>query len=140
MIDRPLDKYLARKGGDAEHDTDHDTAAGDDATDDLGSFGWLRGVRDRALMLELRKKDGTIAALPYAYIERADFDPSQGITLHVMGKHVRIKGRNLNGETRPQVRLFNGITRHRVPWVRQASGNSASSAGESDAVIESIEW
>ncbi len=140
MIDRPLDKYLTRKGNENEHDADHHAAAGDDAADDLGSFGWLRGVRDRALMLELRKKEGTIVALPYAYIERADFDPTQGITLYVMGKQVRIKGRNLNGEIRPHVHLFNGITRHRVPWVRQANGHGASTAGESETVIESIEW
>lgn len=140
MIDRPLDKYLTRKGGESGHDTDHDASAGDDAADDLGSFGWLRGVRDRALMLELRKKDGTIAALPYAYIERADFDPSHGITLYVMGKQVRIKGRNLNGEIRPHVHLFNGITRHRVPWLRQANGNAAGIASDNDTVIESIEW
>ena len=30
-------------------------AAEADAADDLGAFGWLRGIRDRAVMLELRK-------------------------------------------------------------------------------------
>jgi hypothetical protein len=141
MIDRPLDKYLNRRpeDGDQNHtDLDHGSR-GDDATDDLGCFGWLRGVRDRALMLELRRKDGSIAAFPYAYIERIDFDPSQGITLQIMGKHVRIKGRNLNGESRPEVRLFNGITRHRVPWI-QEHASRMDSGPEGSPTVGSIEW
>src|SRR5258707_5878740 len=75
----------------------------DDANDfdDLGAFGWLRGVRDRALMLELRRRDGSALALGYAWLERAEFDPSEGITLCFGGKTVRITGRNLDNEARP---------------------------------------
>jgi hypothetical protein len=45
---------------------------------DLGAFGFLRGVRDRAVMLELRWKDGSVVAFAYAWLERAGFDPSEG--------------------------------------------------------------
>ena len=145
MSGRILDKYLHRESGERGHDYSDPAAtavegAGGDAADDLGCYGWLRGVRDRAVMLELRKADGSIMAIGYGWLERAEFDPTDGITLHVLGRTVRIKGRNLNGEVRPQVRLFHGITRHRVPWVHQVKEHAAGTGGENDTVIESIEW
>lgn len=107
--------------------------------DDLGSFGWLRGIRDRAIMLELRHKDGTITAHSYAWLEKAEFDPSDGITLHFGGKTVRITGRNLNAESRPNVRLFSGIARHRVPWIQEADGPTQLDSPVGATVIEAIE-
>lgn len=109
-----------------------------DALDDLGAFGWLRGVRDRALMLELRHKDGRVSAFGYAWLDHAEFDPSEGITLHFMGREVRIIGRNLNGEAQPNVRLFSGIVRHRVPWVQEAGGPDAMQAGSTVTVIDKL--
>jgi hypothetical protein len=111
-----------------------------DATDNLGAFGWHRGVRDRAIMLELRKKDGNILAIGYGWIERIEFDPSEGITLHALGQKIRIKGRNLNVEARPNVTLFSGVARHRVPWIQEADGPTMIQAGERTTLIESIEW
>jgi hypothetical protein len=111
-----------------------------EAWDDLGSFGWLRGIRDRATMLELRKKSGNILAVSYGWLEKAEFDPSDGITLHITGQTIRIKGRDLNTDVRPTVRLFEGITRHRVPWIREASGVDVISAQQCTCVIESISW
>ena len=111
----------------------------DEVTEDLGSFGWLRGIRDRAVMLELRKKNGNIVAIGYGWLERAEFDPSIGITLFVLGKKIHIKGRNLNGEARPYVRLFEGIARHRVPWVAEGDEPSILKAGDDGTVIEGIE-
>ena len=61
----------------------------------------MRGVRDRAIMLELRRKNGNVLAIGYGWLERAEFDPSEGITLHLVGQKIRIKGRNLNDEARP---------------------------------------
>lgn len=80
----------------------------------------LRGMRERATMLELRKKDGNITAIGYAWIEKIEFDPSEGITIHALGQQVKIKGRNLNAEVRPGVSLFQGLTRHRVPWIQES--------------------
>ncbi|HEY4311657.1 MAG TPA: hypothetical protein VGN12_19580 [Pirellulales bacterium] len=133
-----LDKYIGRiaEGGmrrTAGEPVDHEEYA-----DDLGSFGWLRGVRERAMMLELRKKDGNILAVSYSWLERIEFDPSVGITLIVGGRQVRIMGRNLNGEVRPNVRLFEGIVRHRVPWVRQAVELALSKEHPAETVVESI--
>ncbi len=138
MTDRTiLQKYVARNG---------DAAAGvvpqadTEAADDLGAFGWLRGIRDRAVSLELRKRDGNILAVSYGYIEKAEFDPSEGITLSVSGQKLRIKGRNLNAEARLTVRLFEGIARHRVPWVREADHAEDVEADSAATVIETITW
>lgn len=70
-------------------------------------------------MLELRKRGGNIIAVGYGWLERVEFDPSVGITLLVPGQKILIRGQNLNAEIRPNVRLFEGITRHRVAWVRE---------------------
>lgn len=111
-----------------------------DACDDLGAFGWLRGIRDRAVMLELRRKDGSIVAIGYGWLERVAFDPSEGITLSAAGQKIRIKGRNLNTEVRPSVRLFEGIARHRVPWVREADRATAMESEARATIIDSIDW
>ncbi len=120
--------------------TQRDPGLETDACDDLDSFGWLRGIRDRAVMLELRKKNGNILALGYGWMERVEFDPSEGITLHVVGQKIRLRGRNLNTEVRPLVRLFEGIVRHRIAWVREASHVDSIASQEGACVIESIEW
>lgn len=136
MSDSLLRKYT---GSQVEDSPDlPDTEA--EILDDLGVFGWLRGTRDRAIMLELRKKDGNVLAVGYAWLERAEFDPSVGITLHVVGKTIRIKGRNLNAELRPNVRLFQGITRHRVPWIQEADGPTTMEAQGKGTLVEKIEW
>jgi hypothetical protein len=115
-------------------------AAEAEANLDLGSFGWLRGIRDFSRTLQLRKKTGIIRAVSYAWIEQFEFDPSSGILLRVQGQSVRIKGRNLNTEFRPHVRLFDGICRHRVPWVQEADEPTSIAAGDKATVIEAIEW
>ena len=102
-------------------------------TEDLGSFGWLRGMRERATMLELRKKDGNITAIGYAWIEKIAFNPSEGITIHALGQQVKIQGRNLNAEVRPGVSLFQGLTRHRISWVQETDTRSPN-----EAQVESI--
>lgn len=131
--DSVLKRYMpGRENGDAV------APEGEEQVDDLGAFGWLRGSRERAVMLELRKKDGSIRAVPYGWLESADFNPSNGITLHVKGQVVRIRGRNLNAECRPQLRLFEGIARHRVPWIQEANEPAALGADASATLIDEI--
>jgi hypothetical protein len=128
-----LEKYLKSKPPGEMHMSDEA-----EETDDLGAFGWLRGVRERAVMLELRHKDGTMTALGYAWLERVVFDPSEGLTLKFAGTTVKITGRRLNGERRPNVRLVAGILRHRVPWVQEATGTQLLEAGRDAVVVEEI--
>lgn len=112
-----------------------------DGSDDFGAFGWLRGVKERAVMLELRKKTGAILAVGYAWIEFVEYDPSDGITLWIPGRKVRIQGRNLNAPAdpdRPHVRLFEGLTRHRVPWVREGERTSVIQRSDTNVVVDQI--
>jgi hypothetical protein len=114
-------------------------AAEPEAVDDFTAFGFLRGVRDRALYLELRQKNGNLTALGYAWIERIEFDPSIGITLHALGQQIVIRGRNLNGEMRPGVRLVQGLTRQRVPWIQEADEPTAFQTPAHGVLVERIE-
>lgn len=111
----------------------------DELADDYGAFSILRGVRDRSLMLEFRLKNGNVVALGYGWLERIEFDPSEGITLTFTGqKVVKIIGRNLNAEVRPQVRLLDGLIRHRVPWIAEADEPTAFGAARTVTIIERI--
>ncbi len=136
MTDRPPEHYSKRERTNGVESGSPD----DDEIHDLGTFGFLRGSKERATMLELRRKDGTTLAVGYGWIEKISFDPSDGITLHVVEQRIRIKGRNLNREVHPKVRLYEAICRHRVPWLREADRATDLAAGNNDAIIESIEW
>lgn len=114
--------------------------AEDELQEDLGSFGWLRGVRERATMLELRKKNGNILAIAYSWVDRVEFNPSDGITLHLAGQKIQIKGRGLNAEVRPLIRLFEGLTRHRVPWIQEADEPALVDSAARETLIEAITW
>lgn len=129
-----LQKYVNQKG-----DSPAETGS-EPEPDDLGAFGLLRGTRERAIMLELRKKNGNVRAIGYAWLERAEFDPSGEITLVAAGQKIRLIGRNLNAEIRPNVRLYQGITRHRVIWVQEADEPASMQAGKGETLIERIEW
>lgn len=132
MSDKALHRFVDREHGrsvqpDGERGQGRDPSTSrmltlptdSDGTEDHGAFGWLRGTKERSVMLELRKRNGNIIAIGYGWLERAEFDPSIGITLLVPGQRIVIQGRNLNDEIRPHVRLFEGITRHRVPWIQE---------------------
>jgi hypothetical protein len=137
MSDRVLSKYLNRTG---ENSIAADAIEPEaDGSEDLGAFGILRGQRDRAIMLELRRKTGDILAIGYGWIEKIEFVPSL-ITLHLPGQKILIKGRNLNVEARPQVRFFQGLTRHRVCWVQEAEQSAILQADRKSVVVEAIEW
>jgi hypothetical protein len=138
VSDKLLSKYSGR--------LNDSTAPAVPATADTGiidnfrAFGCLRSARDRALMLELRKKDGNILAVGYGWLERVEFDPSEAITLHFVGRKIQIRGWNLNAEMRPLVRLFLGIIHHRVAWVQEEGAAAGMWAGNGETVIEKIEW
>jgi hypothetical protein len=113
----------------------------DDAVDDFAAFGFLRGARERALMLEIRKRSGDIVALAYALLERMDYDASGALTLLFAGQSViRIIGRNLNSEIRPNVRLLDAILRHKATWIQESGSAAAMAADEHAVVIERIEF
>ena len=74
-----------------------------------------------------------------AWLARAEFDPSEGISLHFGGKLVRITGRNLDSEPQPNIRLFAGILRNRVPWIQESDEPALFTASKDATVVEAIE-
>lgn len=135
---RILNRYTGRGSEAAAGDEEVIDGEGEDA-ENLGCFGWARGVRTRAVSLELRKKSGEILAIPYAYISRLEFQPSAGITLQCGADVVHLRGRNLNGGS-GQLRLFQGITRQKVTWVQEADRAGQLQADQKSVVVEAIEW
>lgn len=101
-----------------------------------GAFGYLRGVRDRALMLELRFKDGRVIAFSYAMLDRASFDPSEGIRLRFPGQEVLIVGQHLNKGR--GVGLFDALVRHRAAWIQEASRADLLSSRGDGPLIDAI--
>lgn len=135
MSDKFLRQFTEKLGNGHHHEEQ-----ADEPPEDLGAFGWLRGSKERAYMLEVRRKDGNIKALGYAWLESCDFDPSEGITLRFTGQAVRLVGRNLNREMRPHLKLFEGLVRHRIPWIQEADEPTAMTAAKQATVIERVEF
>jgi hypothetical protein len=107
---------------------------------DYGAFGFLRGIHERAVSLELRKKNGNVLAIGYSWIERMELDLSMGITLLVGGKQIRITGRDLDREVKPHVRLFSAMAQHRVPWIQEADESQRFLALAGVPVIDELKW
>lgn len=135
MSDNVLQKYLSAKPSAVESSADLEV----EGLDDLGAFGFLRGVHDRAIMLELRHRDGKISAVGYAWLSGAEFDPSEGITLNLGARQVKITGRNLNTEVRPNIRLFSAIIRHRVPWIQEADASTSIQVPKAGVLVDGIQ-
>lgn len=133
FLDRYTKAEAVRDSGDGPRDSE--------SSGDTGCFGFLRGgTRERVEMLELRKKTGRILAVGYHAIERVEYNPSDGIILHALGRSIRIKGRNLNADGSPHGQLFRGIVRHRVAWVREADASRLVVARDDESVVDAIEW
>jgi hypothetical protein len=132
MFDKAVDPFAPRRKDNGAVSMDGD------GIEDLIAFGWLRGVQERAIMLEIRHKDGRITAKGYSWLQSAEFDPSSGITLNFSGETVTITGRNLGGEARPNIRLLAGILRHRVPWIQEADGADVLEAATDAVVVEEV--
>lgn len=140
MSDSVLDRFTRQLPKPAELLRTSITDEEHEGLDDYGAFGWLRGVRDRAHMLEFRNKKGNIRAFGYSWLHQMEFDPSIGITLCFASAQVKLIGRNLNAELRPNVRLFQGITRQRIPFIQEADEATIMRAKEGETIIERIEW
>ncbi|WP_169979786.1 hypothetical protein [Tautonia rosea] len=111
---------------------------------DCGSFGWYRGIRDRAETLDLRFRNGNRRAFPVATISDYTYDPSRGIGLKIVqgdGTIVRvtITGLNLNGRRDGSTaRLYEGLLRCRVPWVRESDDSEELEEDEGATVVTEI--
>jgi hypothetical protein len=137
MIYRMSDNVLQQFRGRVVSEP-HSFAVESEGEDDMGEFAILRGVRDFARFLELRKTDGSVVAIGYSWLERIEYDGVHRMTLRFTNQVVNIVGRNLNAEIRPNVRLLDGLVRHRVTWIREFSERDALVADKRRLVIEEI--
>jgi len=125
------DRFMGRKAPAPEEDPD--------AFEDCGAFGFLRGVKDRALILELRLCSGNRMAFPYSLLERLSFDPSEGLVCHFMGGVVTLRGRNFTKATTSPISLLDGILRHRVPWIAEKEELHAAVQSPDLVIVTKIE-
>jgi hypothetical protein len=106
------------------------------------AFGFLRGVADRALALELRFANGNSEWLAYSCLVSWRFNPSAGLLLKFTGDVVTlvlIRGSNLNALTNASVDLPHGIQRHRIMWVRELDKAEARQIGQAGPTIDKID-
>ena len=92
--------------------------------------------RPGSLRLVVLPKHSQCRTYPYAWRFPPKCNPSDRIALKFGSEEVKIIGRNLNAEIRPNVRLFCGIVRHRVPWIQEADRPTAIEAGRGAVVVE----
>ena len=122
-----------RKGGD--DDTGEDSCA---------AFGYLRGIRERAEVLEIRFLNGNSVWFPYHWLGEWKFNPSDGLLLKFSGDlvyAVLIRGSNLSRPLSDSTTNLttSGLQRHRIVWMREMSEDEIRQVGETGPTIDSIE-
>lgn len=118
-----------------QEDTDEESCA---------AFGFLRGLHERAQMIEFRFRDGNSESYPYSLLGPVRFNPSVGLLLRFTGDVVTlvlIRGSNLDAPVGPGgVNLMErGIHRHRVTFVREMDEGDIRRVGEGGPTIDRIE-
>ncbi len=110
--------------------------------DECRAFGFLRGIRDRSLCLELRFLNGDRQLFPYSWLGPVKYNPSVGILLKFVGDLiylVLIQGSNLNSMVKNGMTLFDrGLHRQRVIWIREMSEREVQRADEGETLIDHI--
>lgn len=121
-------------------DRNHKPAEEDEEA--CAAFGYLRGIRDRALSLECRFANGNSKAFPYSWLGPSTYNPSAGLLLKFVGDLiylVLLEGSNLNALVNNAVSLYDrGILRHRVCWVREMTRPELQKAREGEVMVERI--
>ena len=146
MKDNGLDMFALRnRAGQPRSNSPLDRAGGADGDCDEEEclcFGYLRGIRDTALSLELRFADGNRQAFPYSWLGPATYNPSAGLLLKFVGDLVYLvllEGSNLNALVNGAVSLYDrGVQRHRITWVKEMTRQQVEKAGDGEATVERI--
>jgi hypothetical protein len=120
-------------------------ASGGQGDDELScsAFGFLRGLHERSLALELRLKTGDREAYPYSMLAAVRFNPSVGVLLKFTGDLttlVLIGGSNLDLRVHSGTAdLVEGLERQRVLWVREMDPHELRAAGDREPTVDRIE-
>lgn len=107
------------------------------------AFGYLRGLHDRALGVELRFRDGNTEWHAYSHLGSWRYDPSVGLLLKFTGDLVSlvlIRGSNLDVlVNQGAVNLTDrGLARQRVTWVREMDEDALRQVGAGQPTIDRI--
>jgi hypothetical protein len=115
----------------------------DEEEGETPAFGYLRGIRDRALNVEFRRAvEGDSFSMPYSWLGPSRYHPSSGVVMLFAGAElylVTVRGRNLNTLAGGVSLYDRGLLRHRVTWVQEATSEESRALPESACVIERIE-
>jgi hypothetical protein len=108
------------------------------------AFGYLRGLREQALMLEVRFRNGNREWYPYSLLGSCRYNPSVGLLLRFTGDVVTlvlIRGSNLDALVHQgAVNLTDrGIQRHRILWVQEIDEAELRRASKGEPTIDRIE-
>lgn len=132
-LDHVMGRLPKEKGGDKDSDEESCPA-----------FGYLRGLRERALAVEFRLHTGDSEWLSYSCLVSWRHNPSVGLLLKFSGDMVTlvlIRGSNLDmlvGQS--MVNLTDrGFQRHRIVWVREMDEAELRKAGEGQPTVDRIE-
>ena len=147
MLDKPTHQDRIRgkshsggKGG--EPPTEEPEVEGGEAS--CAAFGYLRGIRDQAVAVEFRFRDGNRCWFPYAWLGIWQYNPSEGLMLKFTGDVVYlvlIRGSNLDQPLSdgPINLTQAGLQRHRVLWLREMNEQEIRQVGETGPTIDSIQ-
>lgn len=103
----------------------------DDDPDGYRAFALVRGMRQHALMLELRLRTGDSVALAYPWLREVRFDRSGELLLMFDPQLVTIRGRRLEA-------LHAGVLMHRARWVWEADRAAAELVPEGEPLVEEV--
>jgi hypothetical protein len=119
-------------------------AEGDTKEASCKSFGYLRGIEDKAEALELRFLAGDSMWFPYSWLGTWQYNRSEGLLLKFNGDVVYlvlIRGSKLDKPLDDGSANLTraGLQRHRVVWIREMTPEEIRQVGDSGPTIDSIE-
>ncbi len=121
------------------------TEAAPSETDEeaCAAYGYMRGIRDRALAIEFRYRDGNSDFYPYSWLGPWQYNPSVGLLLKFTGDVVTlvlIRGSNLDALVNQSINLTDrGFARHRISWLKEMDEDGLRQAGKGQPTIDRIE-
>ena len=132
---RPATSLWGQPAADAAKDADEDSCP---------AFGFLRGLHERALAVELRFRDGNRETYPYSWLGPWRFNPSAGLLLKFTGDVVTlvlVRGSNLDAPVgQGAMNLTDrGLQRHRITFIREMDEDELRQIGDEGPTIDRIE-
>ena len=122
---------------------DRDKAKEDTPEESCLAFGYLRGLHDRALAIELRLRNGNRDYFSYSHLASWRYNPSVGLLLKFTDDLVTlvlVRGSNLDALVKQSVNLTDrGLQRHRILWLREMDETELRRAGKGEPTIDRIE-